>query len=153
MKYGFSINLVDFDGEKLWVAESSDLKGCVAQGGTVDEAIAELAENEKTWLEIAAKRGINIPEPSVAVGQPEYSGKLTLRLGERLHKETAEAAKREGISVNQHIINAVVAYNTRRTAESLMVETISEATKLKDGVLWHPNIFSVPYMTAAGKKK
>ena len=127
MKYGFVINLVDFDGDKVWVAESTDLKGCVGQGDTADAAIAELSVNEETWLEVAAERGLDIPEPSVISGQTAYSGKLTLRLGERLHKETAEAAKREGISVNQHIINAVVAYNTRRSAESLMVETVRRA--------------------------
>lgn len=142
MKYGFNIRLVDFDGEQVWVAESADLKGCVGQGASVEEAISELAANERFWLEIAEKRGIDIPEPKVEINQ-EYSGKLTLRLGSRLHKDTVEAAKKDGVSVNQHIVNAVVAYNTRRSAESLMAETIKEASVMQENLLLHPVRFSM----------
>ena len=32
MRYGFTIKQCVLDGEKVWVAESADLNGCVAQG-------------------------------------------------------------------------------------------------------------------------
>ena len=122
MKYGFTIKLVDFDGEKEWVAESSDLKGCIGQGDCVDAAIAELEENEKYWLEIAEKRGLEIPQPTVTQVQMDYSGKLSLRLGKRVHAETAKRAKEEGLSINQYITNAVVSYNTKKSIEAFSSE-------------------------------
>lgn len=37
------------------------LRGCVGQGATTEEAIAELEENEKVWLDTAIEYGIPIP--------------------------------------------------------------------------------------------
>lgn len=42
----------------FWVAENPDLPGCVGQGDTEEQAIAELKENEKVWLETAKEFGI-----------------------------------------------------------------------------------------------
>jgi len=133
MKYGFITKLVDFDGEQVWVAESTDLKGCVGQGDSVEAAVKELAENEAYWLEIAEKRGMDIPLPSVVKEQPEMSGKLTLRLGKRVHMETAKRAKEDGLSINQYIKDAVVTYNTRRTVESLSAEVLRVASTIHAG--------------------
>lgn len=133
MKYGFITKLVDFDGEKVWVAESTDLKGCIGQGDNIEDAISELAENEAYWLEIAEKRGMDIPQPSIVTEQPELSGKLTLRLGKRVHLETAKRAKEDGLSINQYIKDAVVTYNTRRSVESLSVEMLRAANTIHAG--------------------
>lgn len=37
------------------------LRGCVGQGATTEEAIAELEENERVWLETAKEFGVPIP--------------------------------------------------------------------------------------------
>ena len=50
------------DGRTIYVARSTCLKGCMAQGDTVREALAELEENEKDWLEAAREFGLPIPE-------------------------------------------------------------------------------------------
>lgn len=141
MEYGFITRIVDFDGEKVWVAESTDLNGCIGQGDSAESAIAELAENEKFWLEIAKKRGFVIPKPSVVKEQMDFSGKLTLRLGKRVHAETAKRAKEDGLSINQYITDAVVTYNTRRSVESLSAEVI-KAVSVKSVSNNHPYKFS-----------
>lgn len=46
----------------FWVAESKTLKGCVGQGETSDEAIAELEKNEKEWIDTAGEFGMSVPE-------------------------------------------------------------------------------------------
>lgn len=46
------------DDHIFWVAESIELLGCVGQGETKEQAIAELEENEKVWLETAKEFGI-----------------------------------------------------------------------------------------------
>ena len=37
------------------------LRGCVGQGATIEEAIVELEENERVWLETAKEFGVPIP--------------------------------------------------------------------------------------------
>lgn len=46
----------------FWVAESTALKGCVGQGETSAEAIGELEQNEREWIDTAGKCGIPVPE-------------------------------------------------------------------------------------------
>lgn len=48
-------------GSEFYIAMSKSLRGCVGQGVTTEEAIAELEENEKVWLDTAIEYGIPIP--------------------------------------------------------------------------------------------
>lgn len=106
MKYGFKVYQVNINGELLWFAESTDLKYCAGQGNTCDEAIKELEENENTWLEMAKEDGIKILDPTVEEIQT-YSGKFTVRLSKTLHKQAAERAEFENVSLNQFVVEAI----------------------------------------------
>ena len=59
--YGANIYQMQVDDHAFWVAESTSLKGCVGQGETSDEAIAELEQNEKEWIDTAHKFGMSVP--------------------------------------------------------------------------------------------
>ena len=61
MKYKFKLYPMQVENHQFWVAESKSLKGCVSQGETAEEAIQELAQNEKEWLIAAKEYGIPIP--------------------------------------------------------------------------------------------
>jgi predicted RNase H-like HicB family nuclease len=50
--------------DDCWVADVPDLKSCSAFGDTPEEALAELRIARELWLEVAAQKGIPIPEPS-----------------------------------------------------------------------------------------
>lgn len=117
IKYPFKVFQSENEGHIFWVAKSIYLKGCVGQGESPDEAIAELAENEVAWLETAEKVGIPIPTviPDV-IDIEEYSGKMTLRLAPFVHMQAAHLAQQEGISLNQYINNAVVSQNAAISA-------------------------------------
>jgi predicted RNase H-like HicB family nuclease len=41
-----------------------DLEGCMAEGGTEEEAIANLADSRELWLEAMLAIGAPVPEPS-----------------------------------------------------------------------------------------
>jgi len=51
-----------------------DLEGCVAVGETREEALANLEEARKLWLETAYEHGDEIPLPST---EREYSGRIS----------------------------------------------------------------------------
>ena len=116
IKYPFKVFQTEIEGHIFWVAKSSYLKGCVGQGDGQAEAIAELEENEKAWLETASEVGIPIPEIPLEHIE-EYSGKMTLRLAPFVHMQAAQNARKEGISLNQYINNAVVSQNAAMLAQ------------------------------------
>ena len=59
--YPFEVFQTEAEGHIFWIAKSTFLKGCVGQGDEKEEAISELAENEKIWSETAAEIGMKIP--------------------------------------------------------------------------------------------
>lgn len=60
--YGADIYKMHVGDHAFWVAESKALKGCVGQGETSAEAIAELEQNEREWIDTAGEFGMSVPE-------------------------------------------------------------------------------------------
>lgn len=109
MLYEFNVYQMEVDDHIFWVAESKALKGCVGQGESSEEAIKELEENEKEWLDTAKEFGISIP-PRTVKNSKTYSGKISLRVSSFVHQEAHEIASAIGVSVNQLINDALIDY-------------------------------------------
>lgn len=75
-----------------------ELKGCMTTAESSEEALTEIKILMEEWLEIALEEKIPIPEPRSA---DQYSGKFNLRIPRTLHRQLAEAAEDEGVSLNQ----------------------------------------------------
>lgn len=85
-----------------YVVNYPDLLGCITQVEDLDDAIAMGKEVLAGWLEIAVEDGADIPLPR----QPySYSGKFVLRLPKSLHRQLAEQAEDEGVSLNQYAVS------------------------------------------------
>ncbi len=115
-KYPFRVYQTQVEDHVFWIAKSSYLKGCVGQGDDQHEAIAELEDNEIAWIETASEAGIPIPAVPIETME-EYSGKMTLRLAPFVHMQASQFAKKEGISLNQYVNNAVVSQNALMTTQ------------------------------------
>lgn len=89
------------DADGGYVAEIKDLPGCLTQGETLEETMANINEARELWLETVYENGDKIPLPST---DDNYSGKLLLRMPKTLHRRLAEAADKEGVSLNQYIV-------------------------------------------------
>ena len=61
MKYNYRVYKTKIENHEFWIAESIELKGCIAQGETKEEAIAELELNEIEWLKTAKEFDIETP--------------------------------------------------------------------------------------------
>ncbi len=95
LKYPLTI-LQEDDGS--YYAEYQDLKACMTVASSFED-IHKMADDAKiAWLETAVENNITIPEPKEASA---YSGNFKLRIPKSLHKQLAEEAKQEGISMNQ----------------------------------------------------
>ncbi|RAK17369.1 putative RNase H-like HicB family nuclease [Anoxybacillus vitaminiphilus] len=106
-----------------WLATIPELKGCMSDGETPEEAIKNLEDAKFEWLTEAIERGITIPVPSKQPDDEEYSGKFTLRLPKSMHKQLAQEAKQEGVSLNQYILH-LLSYNSgqKNTINRLLKE-------------------------------
>jgi len=98
IEYRFTIRPLSAEEGGGYLIEFPDLPGCVSDGETVDEAIANGQDARRCWIDAMREAGRPIPPPSV---EPEsYSGKWQLRAPKSLHRRLAERAKREGVSLN-----------------------------------------------------
>ena len=117
-EYPIELSRRDDEGEQYWVAEIPDLPGCVADGDTPDEAIESLQEAKRLWIEARLENGHPVPEPTDTRG---YSGRLLLRMPKSLHRKLAAQSRREGTSLNLHVVSLLSGRAATPTAEQLAV--------------------------------
>lgn len=90
--------VIESDPAGGYVGHIPALRGCVTQAETRSEVLAMLDDAKACWLEAALAAGIDIPEPP---RDEDFSGRFNLRLPKSLHRQLAQEAKREGVSLNQ----------------------------------------------------
>jgi len=94
------------------IATIAELRGCMAHGATEAEALENLTEARRVWLEHALERGLDIPMPEPAEEMP--SGKWLVRAPKSLHLRANRVAKKDDVSLNQVTVSALTEYVTRR---------------------------------------
>ena len=97
LKYPAMVRELDEGDGGGYLVEFPDLPGCVADGQTVGEALANAEKAAQEWIVAAQEMGRPIPEPSLV---DKYSGKWVQRVPKSLHMRLAIEAKREGVSLN-----------------------------------------------------
>jgi antitoxin HicB len=95
----FSVRPLTVDEGGGHVIEFPDLPGCISNGETIEEAIANGEDAKHCWIAAMKEAGRPIPPPSIEPAE-SYSGKWQLRAPKSLHRQAAERAKREGVSLN-----------------------------------------------------
>ncbi|MBI2941038.1 MAG: toxin-antitoxin system HicB family antitoxin [Chloroflexi bacterium] len=99
LQYPFHV-VADPDGG--YVILFPDLPGCMTQVERIEEIPAAAEEIRTLWLETEHAAGADIPLPSYP---EEYSGKFNVRLPKSLHRKLAEGAERQGVSLNQYMVD------------------------------------------------
>lgn len=96
-----------------WSPEDGEFVATVAEFPSLSwlapSQIEALQELEALLVEVLMdleREAEDIPEP---LSERSYSGKLNLRLGERLHREVSRQAAEENLSINQWIVRRLVA--------------------------------------------
>lgn len=98
LEYRFTIRPLTDDEGGGYLIEYPDLPGCMSDGETIEEAIAHGQEAKQAW--IAAMRAAGRPVPAPGMETEGYSGKWQLRTPKSLHRQLAERARSEGVSLN-----------------------------------------------------
>ena len=94
-------------------ARVQELQGCMSHGDTFDEAYEMIQDAMKSWIETAIEHGDNIPVPEVE-DENKYSGKFIIRTSKSLHKNLANEAKKEGVSLNLYINELLAGNHAKR---------------------------------------
>lgn len=83
-----------------WVAQIPLLPGCMSDGETAEEALLNLDDAKRSWIETCLSLGQEVPVPTADT----FSGQLRVRMPKSLHKALSEKARDENVSLNQFIV-------------------------------------------------
>jgi predicted RNase H-like HicB family nuclease len=106
---------LQYDPDGYWIATHPELHGCMADGETAQEALSSLDISRELWIECSLANGLEVPEPQEP---PQYSGRFVLRIPKSLHRDLANEAEAEGVSLNSFVSN-VLASRHARTEQSI----------------------------------
>jgi antitoxin HicB len=97
-EYRFTVRPLTEDEGGGYLIEYPDLPGCMSDGETIEESIANGKDAKRGWIAAMKEAGRPIPPPSAEPAEA-YSGKWQLRAPKSLHGRLAERAKREAGSL------------------------------------------------------
>lgn len=104
LDYPFTIRPLSEEDGGGYLIEFPDLPGCMSDGDSIEEAVANGADAMHGWIEAMRAAGREIPPPSVA-DDGAFSGKWQQRVPKSLHRRLAERAGREGVSLNTLVVS------------------------------------------------
>src|SRR5512137_94631 len=106
--YNITVRRGWFDGELCYEARVAELPDVAEYADSFEEAYALAIDTLEVTAEIFANQGKQMPAPITPADV--FSGRVTLRLAKSLHRSLAQAADREGVSLNQHLTNILNYY-------------------------------------------
>jgi antitoxin HicB len=101
LPYTIQIRPMKDESGEYFYATIAELDGCQSDGETFLEAYQSVRDAMKGYIEVKLEHGDDIPEPT---GDDGYSGKFILRTPKTLHRQLAEKAAHEGVSLNQYCL-------------------------------------------------
>ena len=93
--YAINIDPIPEDEGGGYLVTMPDLPGCMADGETIDAALAEARDAFEAWAMAEREDKGELPAPKT------YSGQFVQRIPKTLHMRLAKRAAIEGVSLNQ----------------------------------------------------
>ena len=99
LKLNYPVSVVQ-DDEGDFIVSLKDLHGCMSDGPTLQKAFKNLDIAKRLWIKSRLAANLDVPEPK---DDSSYSGRVLLRMPKSLHRDLAQKAKEEKVSLNQLI--------------------------------------------------
>ncbi|MBI1791449.1 MAG: type II toxin-antitoxin system HicB family antitoxin [Acidobacteria bacterium] len=101
-EYRFTVRPLSADEGGGYLVEYPDIPGCMSDGETIKEAIANGREALRDCLEVFRESGRKLAKPSIEAAQWRQ------RLPRTLYVKLTRQAQREGVSINS-LVTAIIA--------------------------------------------
>lgn len=96
--YSFDIKFSEED--QCYITRCPEFPGLSAHGDTAEKALHEATVALEAMIESYQDHGKKLPEPKK---EQAYSGQFRVRLPKSLHRQLADQAYREGVSLNSFV--------------------------------------------------
>ena len=113
-------------------AEILEFQGCFAEGESAAAAYRNLEHAAEAWVAACLAAGTPVPEP---LTNYDLSGKFALRLPRSLYQRASKVAAREGISLNQLVMNSLAEKLGAQAAEEKISSVVADLKQLTRIVL------------------
>lgn len=123
---------LDDSGKTYWTAVFPAIPGCIGGGDTAEEAIKEANENLELFLAYLEEERKSIPLP---YEEPQYAGKIALRVPRSTHKKIAELAENECVSINSLLNSAIEHYLGMKEYDYQLEKKISDLQEVANKTL------------------
>lgn len=107
--YTISIRRTIIDGYTCYEARVSELPDATEYAETYEEAYSLAIETIETTAAIFQEKGKTMPAPKEI--SDDFSGRVTLRVPNSLHRSLADSAEMENVSLNQYLVG-VLSFHT-----------------------------------------
>ncbi len=101
-QYQFTVRPLSKEEGGGYLVEYPDIPGCMSDGETVEEAIANGREALRDCLEVFRESGRKLPKPSIEAAQWRQ------RLPRTLYSKLTQHAQNEGVSINS-LVTSIIA--------------------------------------------
>ncbi|BCS53620.1 toxin-antitoxin system HicB family antitoxin [Geobacter sp. SVR] len=112
-KYPFDVRALTNEEGGGYLVSFPDFNECIADGETVEEAIAEGYQALAAVIATLEEQGLPVPEPG-SFGA--FSGKFVQRLPKSVHARLQARARQEGVSLNALATTYIVEGLSRKAA-------------------------------------
>lgn len=106
--YPFEMRPLSEDEGGGWLISYPDLPGCISDGETPEEAIANGNDAVNAWIKAVQEAGRDVPQPGEGP-----SGKFIARVPKSIHARLSARARSEGVSMNA-LVSAFLAESLGR---------------------------------------
>lgn len=120
---------VEPDEEGGYVVVYPDLPGCMTQVEDAAEIGPMAEEIRELWLETAHAHGMPVPPASPT---PSYSGKLVMQVPRTLHRDLAESAARENVSLDEYVAMLLARRDSLARVEQRLAELLRDSGNADD---------------------
>jgi antitoxin HicB len=101
-QYQFTVRPLSKEEGGGYLVEYPDIPGCMSDGETIDEAIANGREALRDCMEVFKESGRKIPKATIEAAQWRQ------RLPRTLYSKLTKQAENEGVSINS-LVTAIIA--------------------------------------------
>ncbi|MCM3046644.1 type II toxin-antitoxin system HicB family antitoxin [Bacillus altitudinis] len=136
LNYKVEVSAISEEDGGGWLATHPELEGCMSDGETREEAIQNLDDARREWIDFCLRKDLAIPEPKQEE-EIEYSGKFTLRVPKSIHKKLVEKSEEENVSLNNLVNQYITEGLSGGIIQSLFNNSIKKLQKERVNVNIH----------------